>query len=68
MDIVWCVTMQYSWAGKPTKNVSSWNAFSTARAITLFLSYVNIVLKAVACIFLVPILKGSKSSGATSNY
>jgi hypothetical protein len=62
MDILWCITMQSVWAGKPSKNASAWAGFDRIRSFTLFLSAVNIVLKLVACVFLVPIFRGSKSN------
>jgi len=61
MDILWCITMQSVWSGKPLKNAAAWKGFDNIRAFTLFLSSVNIVLKAVACLFLGNIWRGSKT-------
>jgi hypothetical protein len=61
MDILWCITMGSVWAGKPAKNPQNWAAFSNIRAITMFFSYVNIALKGVACVFLVPIYRAAQS-------
>jgi hypothetical protein len=66
MDMLWCITMQSVWSGKPSKNAAAWSGFDHIRSFTLFLSAVNIVLKVVACLFLVPIYRGSKKS--TSGY
>jgi len=59
MDILWCLTMRSVWANKPLKNEAAWKAFDNIRSFTLFLSSVNIVLKAVAVVFLV-FLKSKK--------
>lgn len=62
MDVLWCITMQSVWSGKPLKNASSWKGFDYIRSVTLFLSAVNIVLKCVAAVFLVPIWRGAKKA------
>ena len=61
MDVLWILTMRSVWAGKPLKNATAWKAFDNVRSVTLFLSLINIVLKAVACIFLIPIMRGAKA-------
>lgn len=69
MDVLWCMTMSSVWAGKPAKNPQNWVAFDRIRAITMFLSSINIVLKAVACVFLVPIYRGGRGlTGAQVAY
>ena len=45
LDILWILTMRSIWAGKPSKNATSWKAFDFIRSFTLFLSFVNIILK-----------------------
>ena len=60
MDLLWIFTMRSVWANKPAKNANSWKAFDNIRGLTLFLSFVNVVLKAIACIFLVNILRGTR--------
>ena len=60
MDILWIFVMREVWAGKPLKNANSWKAFENIRSFTLFLSFVNMVLKAIALVFLIPIMKGGK--------
>ena len=54
------MTMSSVWAGKPAKNPNDWLAFSRIRAFTMFLSSVNVVIKAVACGFLFKIFKGGQ--------
>lgn len=58
MDILWCWTMSAVWDGKPAKNPQNWEAFSRIRAITLVLSSINIIIKAVACVLLITIYRG----------
>ena len=60
MDILWIFVMRSVWDGKPLKNANAWKAFENIRSITLFLSFVNCVLKSVAIFFLVPIMRGGK--------
>ena len=64
MDILWCLTMARVWDGKPPKNAASWAGFDHARSITLYMSYLNIILKGVACFFLFNVYRGSKFSAA----
>merc|ERR1712166_499320 len=52
LDILWIITMRSVWSGKPSKNASAWKAFDFIRGFTLFLSFVNIILKGVAMAFL----------------
>jgi len=52
MDILWCSTMSSVWSGQPAKNPQNWAAFARIRSLTLFLSSVNIILKAAACVLL----------------
>ena len=52
MDILWIITMKSVWAGKPAKNATAWAAFDNIRSLTLFFSFVNIVLKGIAMGFL----------------
>ena len=60
MDILWIFVMRDIWSGKPMKNANSWKAFENIRSITLFLSFVNVVLKVIAVMFLIPIMRGGK--------
>jgi len=60
MDFLWVFVMREVWSGKPLKNANAWKAFENIRSITLFLSFVNMVLKAIAIVFLFPIMRGSK--------
>jgi hypothetical protein len=60
MDFLWVFVMREIWSGKPLKNANAWKAFENIRSITLFLSFINMVLKAIAIVFLVPIVRGSK--------
>ena len=60
MDVLWIFVMRDVWSGKPMKNANSWKAFENIRSITLFLSFVNLVLKLIACVFLMPIMRGGK--------
>ena len=60
MDFIWIFVMRDVWSGKPLKNANAWKAFDNIRTITLFLSFVNMVLKAIAVVFLIPIMRGSK--------
>ena len=60
MDILWIFVMRSVWDGKPLKNANAWKAFENIRSITLFLSFVNMVLKGVALVFLIPIMRGGK--------
>ena len=71
MDVLWILVMRDVWAGKPLKNANAWKAFENIRSITLFLSFVNIVLKAIAVMFLVPMMRGNRMmqpSAAASHY
>ena len=60
MDILWIFVMRDIWSGKPLKNANAWKAFDNIRSVTLLLSFVNVVLKIVAIIVLIPIMKGGK--------
>ncbi len=60
MDVLWIFVMREVWAGKPLKNANAWKAFENIRSVTLFLSFVNLVLKGVAVVFLIPIMRGGK--------
>ena len=71
MDVLWIMVMREVWAGKPLKNANAWKAFENIRSVTLFLSFVNIVLKALAVIALIPIMRGNKMmapAAAASHY
>ena len=71
MDVLWILVMRDVWAGKPLKNANAWKAFENIRSITLFLSFVNIVLKAIAVMFLIPIMRGNRMmqpAAASSHY
>ena len=59
MDILWILTMRSVWSTKPIKNANSWAAFDNIRGLTLFLSFVNVVLKVLAVMFLLRIYNGS---------
>ena len=61
MDILWIFVMRSVWDGKPLKNANAWKAFDNIRSITLFLSFINLVLKAISIVFLIPIMRGGKS-------
>ena len=61
MDILWILTMRSVWSSKPIKNANSWAAFDNIRSLTLFLSFVNVVLKVLAVLFLFRIYNGSNS-------
>lgn len=67
MDILWCLTMSNVWAGKPSKNASAWAGFDHIRSFTLFLSYLNVMLKGVATFLLFNIYKGSRAYGSNGN-
>jgi len=58
MDGLWIFVMKSIWEGKPAKNANAWKAFDNIRTITLILSFVNMVLKAIACAFLFRIMGG----------
>ena len=58
MDLLWIFVMRQVWAGKPLKNANSWKAFDNIRSLTLFLSFVNIVLKSIAAVFLFAVQRG----------
>lgn len=60
MDILWIFVMHDVWSGKPAKNANAWKAFDNIRSVTLFLSFVNVVLKMIAVGFLIPIQRGGK--------
>ena len=60
MDILWIFVMREVWSGKPLKNANAWKAFENIRSITLLLSFVNLVLKAIAIVFLIPIMRGGR--------
>lgn len=61
IDILWCLTMQNVWAGKPPRNQAAWAGFDSIRSFTLFLSYLNVVLKGVAAFLLFNIYRGSRA-------
>jgi hypothetical protein len=61
LDVLWIITMRSVWSGKPSKNANAWKAFDFIRGFTLFLSFVNVVLKGVAMAFLANILRGAKA-------
>ena len=68
MDILWCFTMKSVWSGKPAKNPQNWMAFDRIRGFTLFLSWVNIIIKIVAILFLIPIYNtGKRLAGAAAS-
>ena len=60
MDILWIWIMSSVWRSKPFKNPQNWEFFKHAREVTLFLSGVNIAIKAIAAAVLVPIYRGKK--------
>ena len=60
MDVLWIFVMHDVWSGKPMKNANAWKAFDNIRSMTLFLSFVNVVLKIIAVLFLIPIMRGGK--------
>ena len=60
MDGLWIFVMHDVWSGKPLKNANSWKAFENIRSVTLFLSFINAILKVIAVVFLIPIVKGGK--------
>ena len=60
MDILWIMVMKEVWDGKPLKNANAWKAFENIRSITLFLSFINLVLKGISIVFLVPIMRGGR--------
>ena len=60
MDGLWIFVMRDVWSGKPMKNATAWKAFENIRSITLFLSFVNMVLKVIAVVFMIPIMRGGK--------
>lgn len=64
MDILWCFTMRSVWSGKPAKNPQNWAAFDNIRGFTLFLSWINILIKVAACAILAKIAfkKGSANT------
>ena len=47
MDIIWCMTMRSVWSSKPLNNKTNWPVFDYLRTITLIISYINVVVKAV---------------------
>ena len=47
MDVLWALTMRNVWANTSASKVKSqWAIFDHLRSITLFFSYINIVIKA----------------------
>lgn len=60
MDCLWIFVMRQVWEGKPLKNANSWKAFENIRTVTLFLSFVNMALKALAVACLFPIVRSAK--------
>ena len=62
MDILWILTMRSVWSTKPTKNATSWAAFDNVRGLTIFLSFVNVIIKVVAILFLWRIRQSAKSN------
>ena len=61
MDILWIIVMRSVWDGKPLKNANAWKAFENIRGFTLFLSFINLVLKSISLMFLYQIMRGGKS-------
>lgn len=57
MDILWCLTMSHIWEGQPAKNPANWIAFAKIRKITLFLSWINVLIKSAACGILFFVMK-----------
>lgn len=66
MDILWVIVMKSVWAGTPAKNAADWKFFDNIRGVTMFLSYVNILLKIGAIVLLALIYKGGKSTNSGS--
>jgi hypothetical protein len=66
MDILWVLVMKSVWAGKPAKNVQDWKFFDNIRGVTMFLSYVNILIKVGAIVLLAIIFRGAKSTNSGS--
>lgn len=66
MDILWVLVMKSVWAGKPAKNVQDWKFFDNIRGFTMFLSYVNILLKVGAIVLLAIIYRGAKETNSGS--
>ena len=66
MDILWVLVMKSVWAGKPAKNVQDWKFFDNIRGFTMFLSYVNILLKVGAIVLLAIIYRGAKATNGGS--
>ena len=60
MDVLWIFVMREVWSGKPLKNANAWKAFENIRTITLILSFINVILKCIAIVFLIPIMRAGK--------
>ena len=67
MDVLWIFVMRDVWSGKPAKNANAWKAFDNIRNVTLFLSFVNAVLKVIAVVLLIPIQRGGKVQNPSVN-
>ena len=66
MDILWVLVMKSVWAGKPAKNVQDWKFFDNIRGLTMFLSYVNILIKVGAIVMLALINRASNLNSSGS--
>ena len=66
MDIMWCLTMEHVWAGRPAKNPKGWAAFKFIRAIVLSLSWIEVVIKIMA-VALVGFIYHGASAGVKNN-
>lgn len=58
-DILWCLTMSSVWSGKPAAHEKVWHQFDNIRSVTMFLSVVNILLRAIAVFFLFMFVKAT---------
>ena len=45
LDVLWCLTMRNVWASKTWNNHTTFAVFDYLRQITLFFSYVNVIIK-----------------------
>ena len=60
-DILWCLTMSSVWSGKPAANEKVWHQFDNIRSVTMILSVLNILLRAVAVFFLFMFVKATSA-------
>ena len=60
------LVMKSVWAGKPAKNAQDWKFFDNIRGVTMFLSYINILIKVGAIVLLAIIFRGAKSTNTGS--